>query len=68
MLLETTESPEGQGGRLDSPFVHLESFSQTEGLALDCVEVLSEARHVEVYGEGEEYLGTAVGVVSAEGK
>lgn len=68
VLLEAPDSTEGLVEGTDSPVIHLESFSPTDGLTLDSVEVISEARNVEVYGEGEEYIGTATGVVSAEGK
>lgn len=68
VLLEAPESPAGLAENPCSPVLHVESFSPTEGFALDSVEVISEARNVEVYGEGEEYIGTATGAVSAEGK
>lgn len=68
VLLEAPESPAGLAEEPCSPVLHVESFSPTDGLTLDSIEVISEARNVEVYGEGEEYIGTATGVVSAEGK
>lgn len=68
VLLEAPESQTCLTEEPHSPVLHVESFSPTEGLTLDSVEVISEARNVEVYGEGEEYIGTATGVVSAEGK